>query len=139
MSSRKGDRAERELSNWLEDEADWYAQRTGSSGAATDRPRPDVIATRREPPQATRHSRVAMIEVKAATDGTVHLDEHEVDELMEAAARAGGEVWVVVRPSFNSHDQWHVFDVHDLNYTDGGNFSVRQADLPGRTLEEVFG
>lgn len=135
MSARKGDRAERELSNLLEDEYSWYAQRTGSSGSATDRARPDVIAARSEHPD----QRVAMVEVKAATDGAVHLYESEVDELIEAAARAGAEAYVVVRPSFNSHDQWHVFGVHDLHYTDGGNFSVRQADLPGRTLEEVFG
>jgi hypothetical protein len=28
-------------------------------------------------------------------------------------------------------DEWH--------RTDGGNYSVRQADLPGRTLDDVFG
>lgn len=143
MSSRKGDRAERELSNWLEDEAEWYAQRTASSGAATDRARPDVIAARSGPSYI--HSRVAMVEVKAAADATVHLDAPEIEELTEAANRAGGEAWVAVRPSFNSHDQWHVFRAHDvdelneLHETDGGNYSIRQADLPGRTLEEVFG
>jgi len=146
MSSRKGDRAERELSNWLEDEADWYAQRTGSSGGATDRARPDVIAARRREIETDRSfndvtlaSHTAMIEVKAATDGTIHLDAREVDEHDEAARRAGAGAWVVVRPSFNSHDQWHVFDLHELHETDGGNYSVRKSDLPGRTLEEVFG
>jgi len=137
MSSQKGSKAERELSNWLEDEAGWYAQRTGSSGAATDRARPDVIAARTEPP-ITR-SRVAMIELKAAADGTAHIDESEIHELAEAANRAGAGAWVVIRPSFNSHDQWHVFALGELHETDGGNYSVRQADLPGRTLEEVFG
>lgn len=139
MSSRKGSKAEREFSNWLEDEAGWYAQRTGSSGAATDRARPDVIAALGDPPVVAGRSRVAMIEVKAHADGTVHLDESEIEELSEAADRAGAGAWVVIRPSFNSHDQWHVFALHELHETDGGNYSVRKEDLPGRTLEEVFG
>jgi len=137
MSARKGDRAERELSNWLEDEAEWYAQRTGSSGAATDRARPDVIASRDH--RHSRWGRVAMIEVKAVDDGTVHLDAHEVEELQEAASRAGAGAWVVIRPNFNRHDQWHVYPLHELHETGGGNYSVRKSDLPGRSLEEVFG
>jgi len=146
MSSRKGDRAERELSNWLEDEAEWYAQRTGSSGSATDRARPDVIAARREEIEVEEKfnntavvSYTAMIEVKATTDGIVHLDGGEIEDLTEAARRAGAGAWVVVRPSFNSHDQWHVFAPDELHKTPSGNYSIRKTDLPGRTLEEVFG
>ncbi len=137
MASDQGDREERELSNWLEDEAGWFAQRTGSSGAATDRARPDVIASR-----AHRHSRwgrVAMIEVKGAADGTVHLDSHEVEDLVEAANRAGAGAWVAIKPDLRKHDQWHVFGAGQLHETDGGNYSVRKSDLPGQTLEEVFG
>ena len=146
MSSRKGDRAERELSNWLEDEAEWYAQRTASSGSATDRARPDVIAARRGEIETAERvnntaivSYTAMIEVKAATDGTVHLDGEEIEGLTEAARRAGAGAWVVIPPSFNSHDQWHVFAAGELHKTPSGNYSVRKSDLPGRTLEEVFG
>jgi Holliday junction resolvase len=138
MSSRKGDRAERELSNWLEDEADWYAQRTGASGGATDRARPDVIAARPAPATLPKRARVAMVEVKAAADGTVHLNRSDIVELAEAASRAGGDGYVAVRPSLNSHDQWHVYALSELNETPSGNYSVRKEDLPGSTLVEVF-
>jgi len=136
MSARKGDRAERELSNWLEDEAEWYAQRTGSSGAATDRARPDVIAAR-----ATESggSEVVAIEVKARSDGTGQFDRAEVEDLIDLAERAGAIPFVAVKPDLRLYDQWNVFAARKLHETDGGNYSVRKSDLPGRPLEEVFG
>lgn len=143
MSHRKGDRAERELSNWLEDTAGWYAQRTGASGAATDRARPDVIACRGHPIDTRQvHGvvpEVAMIEAKAWRDATGQLDAAEVDELIEAADRAGGIPLVAVRPDLRRHEQWHVFDARELHSTPGGNYSVRKRDLPGKSREEVFG
>jgi len=38
VSSRKGTKGERELSNWLEDEAGWYAQRLGVPAAPPTAP-----------------------------------------------------------------------------------------------------
>lgn len=142
-TARKGTRVERELSNRLEDEWGWYAQRTGASGGATDRARPDVIACRRlgsehTPPSYVRTD-AALIEVKAWKRGTGQLDGEEIDALVEAAGRAGATPLLVVKPDLRRHNQWHVFDVAELNETPSGNYSVRQCDLPGRSLVEVFG
>lgn len=136
MSNRKGDRAERELSNWLEDEMGWYAQRTASSGSATDRARPDVYASRDE--YGTPWGRIAMVEVKSYADGTVTLAAEEIEDLAEAAHRAGAEAWVVVKPDLRKHGQWHCYALHELHETPSGNYSVRKVDHPGSTREEVF-
>lgn len=139
MSKRKGDAAERALANYAEDEAGWYAQRTGSSGSATDRARPDVIALKADRRYDGRlWTRAVAFEVKAWADGTGHLDSHEVEELIELAMRAGARPVVAVKPDLRSHDQWHCFGARELHETDGGNFSVRTVDLPGQSLEEVF-
>ncbi|MFW5978292.1 MAG: nucleoid-structuring protein H-NS [Halohasta sp.] len=146
MTRSKGVEAERELSNWFEDERNYAAQRTASSGSATERARPDVIAAVKQPcPRRSSWetprvlSKVYAIEVKAWSDATGHLDEHEVVELLEYAHRAGAEARVAVKPDLRSHDQWHVFEIADLNVTDGGNYSVTQSILPGMTLDEAFG
>ena len=141
MTRRKGDRAERDLANTLADDFGWHAQRTGSSGSATERPRPDVLACRRIGWNQTgvTASRAAAIEVKAWSDGVGHLDAHEIADLRAIAERSGARALVAVRPDLRTHDQWHVFDVDELHETPAGNFSVRKADLPGQTLVEVFG
>lgn len=146
MSRAKGDAAERELSNRLEDEYAFAAMPAGSSGSATTRPRPDVIAARERscPRRGAWHtprllSQTYAIEVKAWSDATGQLASDEVDALRDFADRAGGDALVVVRPDLRSHDQWHVFEPLQLNRTDAGNHSVRQAELPGATLAEAFG
>ena len=142
----KGGKAERELSNRLEDEFRYAAMPSGGSGSGTDRARPDVLAARRKPcpkrgawDSPKTLAKVVAIEVKAWADGTGQLDEAEVRALQSFATRAGGEAYVVVRPDLRTHDQWHVFEDWRLNRTDGGNYSVRKQDLPGETLDEAFG
>lgn len=145
MAMPDGSATERELVRLLEDDHGWAALRAGASGAATDRNRPDVLALRRRPSpaplakHATSDTEAAAIEVKKAPLGTPHLDGAEVAALREFARRAGATAYVVVRPDLRRHDQWHVFETAALHRTDGGNYSVRQADLPGDSLAEVFG
>jgi len=142
----KGTRTERELVRTLEDDYGWAALRAGASGAATDRDRPDVLAVRERvcprrngwAPLRTLSECVA-IELKAAADGRVHLDGDEIDALRAFADRAGADAYVVVKPDLRSHDHWHVFALWELHRTDGGNYSVREADLPGDSLADAFG
>lgn len=139
---RKGDRGERELSNWLEDECDYYAQRTAASGRATDRARPDVIAStsfhRNAPDMFNNGPRVLLIEVKGWSEATGMFERQKLEELREIASRAGGEAWVVIKPDLRSFDQWHCFPVDDLHETPSGNYSVRKKDLPGKSRSEAF-
>lgn len=135
-SSRKGDRAERALSDHLEDDRGYYAQRTASSGAATDRNRPDVLAFR---PGTVFGTVAYAIECKAWADGTGHFDREEIVSLLELSERGGAHAVVAVKPDLRRHDQWHVFYADELHETPGGNFSIRKADLPGSTLDDVFG
>jgi len=82
---------------------------------------------------------INLIEVKVAPDGTVTFDQAEIEQLLEAADRAGGEALVAIKPDLRKHDQWHVFDAAALHETPSGNYSIRKQDLPGDSLEEVFG
>lgn len=139
MSNRqKGDKAERTLSNWLEDTGDYHAQPTGSSGSGTDRDRPDVFAAR-DQTGGGKVARVLLVEVKAWSDATGTLSRAEVLALQRAAARAGGEAWVAVKPDLRSFDQWHCFRADELHETPEGNFSVRKQDHPGESRAEAFG
>ena len=130
MTQTKGSDAEREVSDRLEDDLGYAAQRTGASGGATGRPRPDVIAG--------RHGEAYAIEVKAWADATGSLKRAEIEQLLDYATRFGATPVVLVRPDLRSFDRWHCYHLTDLHETAGGNWSVRQAEVPGRSFEEVF-
>lgn len=141
MSKTKGDRAERELSDLLEDEYGFAAYRAPGSGGATDRERPDLTATREH--TMTDVARVLAegfaIEVKARGDGTVTFTADEIDALRAYAKRGGLTPLVAVKPDLRRHDQWYCFDARTLNETAKG-YSVRKADHDhAMTLAEVFG
>lgn len=127
MNRSKGDAAERDLSNWLEDEAGYYAQRTAASGSATDRARPDVIAAAGGVDGRPR-PRVLLVEVKAFAAGTGQLDGAEVDALVEAADRAGGEPWIAVKPDLRSFASWFCFPARTLGRTGDGNVYLGMTD-----------
>ncbi|WP_435065870.1 hypothetical protein [Halobaculum sp. EA56] len=146
MSRSKGDRAERELSNLLEDRYRFAAMPAGSSGSGTDRARPDIMAARRRlgrkrgawdtPPT---YSETKAIEVKAWRNAKGQLDADEVRALRSFATRAGGTALIVIKPDLRGHDQWHVFEAWELHSIAGSGFSVRDDELPGDTLDEAFG
>lgn len=134
---KDGLRYERELSNILEDRYGFAAMPSGASGSGTDRPRPDVLACRGV--DGHRDTDAYAIEVKAWKDATGSLTAEEVDALCRFAERAGATPMVVIRPDLRRFDQWHCYAPGRLNRTDAGNHSVRQADLPGDALWQVFG
>ena len=129
MSSRKGDRAERWLVNTVEDEFGGYAQRTGASGGATSRNRPDVIVM--------QDSEAWFVEVKSRTHPDTRFSKEEVHDLQEAAERAGATPLLLVRPSFNKYDQCHAFEPEELKENDK-SYSIVNRMLPGRSVGEIL-
>jgi Holliday junction resolvase len=138
-SNSKGDRRERELVNLL-DERGFAVMRAPSSGSATERDLPDVLAGDGETFYA--------IEAKSSSGRPVYLDGEEVEALVYFARNFGAKPRVGVR--FDRED-WYFFHPGDLHVTDGGNYRVKKekalaegtdlAELTGRsrkvTLDEV--
>ncbi|SIS00033.1 holliday junction resolvase [Haladaptatus litoreus] len=138
-SSKKGSRDERELSDLLEDEYGFAAYRAPASGGATQRARPDIIATRDCGEFSILLAEGFAIEHKSRKDGTVTFTRDEIDALVEFADRGGLTPLVTVKPDMRSHDQWYCFDARLLNRTAKG-YSVRKQDHErAKTLGEVFG
>lgn len=133
MTKQKGDRAERKLVNYIEDELGYYAQRTTASGAATDRNRPDVIAIKAE----SEHPKIFFIESKARDRGYCRFSKSEIYDLEEASERAGAEAVVAIRPDLRSHDHIHCFTTDELKENDN-SFAVTKSDLPGRSVKELL-
>ncbi|MEF8867675.1 MAG: Holliday junction resolvase Hjc [Haloarculaceae archaeon] len=138
-SNSKGDRRERELVNLLDDRG-FAVMRAPSSGSATERELPDVLAGNGETFYA--------IEAKSSSGRPVYLDGEEVEALVYFARNFGAKPRVGVR--FDRED-WYFFHPGDLHVTDGGNYRVKKetaladgtdlAELTGRsrkvTLDEV--
>ena len=113
MSSRKGDRRERELVNAL-DEAGFAVMRAPASGSATARELPDVLAGDGEDFYA--------IEAKSSAGDPIYLDGEEVEALVYFAKNFGAKPRIGVR--FDRED-WYFFHPSELHVTDGGNYRVK--------------
>ena len=128
----KGSKGERKVANWFEDEMGWYAQRTGSSGGATDRHRPDIIALS----TTTLHAfNCLMIELKS-TDPPVRFSKQEIEELGEAAERAGGIPYVVINPDLRKFDQRFAVQPHNLKENDK-SYTFYPDKSEWKSLEDV--
>ncbi len=129
MSSRKGDRRERELVNRL-DEAGFAVMRAPASGAATDRDLPDVLAGDGE--------RFYAIEAKSSSGDPIYLDGEEVESLIYFSQNFGAKARIGVR--FDQED-WYFFHPGDLYTTDGGNYRVKLATAleDGTDFDELVG
>jgi Holliday junction resolvase len=114
MSSRKGDRRERELVNAL-DEAGFAVMRAPASGAATDRDLPDVLAGDGD--------RFYAIEAKSSAGDPIYLTGEEVEALVYFSRNFGAKPRIGVR--FDQED-WYFFHPADLYTTDGGNYRVKK-------------
>ena len=139
MSSRKGDRRERELVNAL-DEAGFAVMRAPASGSATARELPGVLAGDGEDFYA--------IEAKSSAGDPIYLDGEEVEALVYFAKNFGARPRIGVR---FDHEDWYFFHPSELHVTDGGNYRVKAetaiadgtdfAELTGQsekvTLDEV--
>ena len=128
-SNSKGDRRERELVNLL-DEHGFAVMRAPSSGSATERELPDVLAGDGETFYA--------IEAKSSSGRPVYLDGEEVEALVYFARNFGAKPRVGVR--FDRED-WYFFHPADLHVTDGGNYRVKKgtALAEGTDLAELTG
>lgn len=125
-SNAKGNRRERELVNLLYDN-DWGVMRAPSSGSATERELPDVIAGNAE--------YFYVIEAKSSSGDPIYLTEEEVDALLFFAEKFGGYARVGAR---FDREKWTFFNPRALHRTPGDNYRVKQEDLPdGQTLEEL--
>jgi len=128
-TNRKGDRRERELVNEL-DERGWAVMRAPSSGSATQRELPDVLAGNGE--------RTYAFEAKASSEKPIYLDEREVENLRHFASKFGAQPRLAIRYDYRD---WAFFDPgHPLvHQTDGGNYRVRREDVDGRDGIDVDG
>lgn len=142
----KGIQAERTLSDTVEDEYGYYAQRSAGSGKATQRARADVMAVKTHMVSMVDHDicreshTVHLVELKASPDGTATFDQGEVEQLQEAGERAGAYVWLAVKPDMRSHDQWYFIHADEANETPEGNYSIRKADHEDAlSIRQVFG
>ncbi|PSQ60591.1 nucleoid-structuring protein H-NS [Halobacteriales archaeon SW_7_71_33] len=129
MSSRKGDRRERELVNLL-DEAGFAVMRAPASGSATDRDLPDVLAGDGD--------RFFAVEAKSSADDAIYLSGGEVESLVYFARNFGARARVGVR--FDEED-WYFFHPDELYTTDGGNYRVKRgtALADGADFDELTG
>ncbi|PSQ18316.1 nucleoid-structuring protein H-NS [Halobacteriales archaeon QS_8_69_26] len=129
MSSRKGDRRERELVNLLDD-AGFAVMRAPASGSATERDLPDVLAGDGEDFYA--------VEAKSSSGDRIYLSGEEVESLVYFARNFGAKPRIGVR--FDQED-WFFFHPADLYTTDGGNYRVKKetALSDGTDFDELVG
>ncbi|QLD89696.1 nucleoid-structuring protein H-NS [Natronomonas salina] len=113
-SNAKGDRRERELVNALDD-AGFAVMRAPSSGSATERELPDVLAGDGETFYA--------IEAKSSAGDPIYLTGEEIEALVYFSRNFGAKPRVGVR--FDRED-WYFFHPGDLHETDGGNYRVKK-------------
>jgi Holliday junction resolvase len=122
---KKGSRIERELVNLLWD-LQCPAIRVPSSGAATKRPLPDIIAG--------NGRRYMAIEVKGRKEFPIYLSDDEVNALKEFSASFGAMPFVGFRLDYK---EWRFIDVEDLKPTKKGNFKIDE-DLMYEKSIDVF-
>jgi Holliday junction resolvase len=113
-ASQKGDRRERELVNLLDD-AGFAVMRAPSSGSATTRELPDVLAGDGE--------RFYAIEVKSSAKRPIYLTGEEVEALIFFARNFGAKARIGVR---FDREAWYFFHPAELHTTDGGNYRVKK-------------
>lgn len=131
MSKQKGTRGEKKVVSWFEDNG-WFAQRTGGSGAGTDRDRSDTIAMR---PNEHGRSDVVVTEVKNHNDGKARVNKGEIEQVERVAEKSGGLALFVVKPDLRSHDHIYAFRREQLK-ENPKSYSVTGKMLPGPSLQD---
>ncbi len=135
-SNTKGNRRERELVNWL-DENGWAVMRAPASGAATERDLPDVLFGNGD--------RFIATETKASNGDPIYLDQEEVEALRYFAENFGAEPHVSVKfdteygdPSYGEdRPGFYFIHIDDLYQTDGGNYRVKKETAQESGVPEV--
>lgn len=119
-----GDTTEREVVNRLEDEMGWRCLRAPSSGAGTDRARPDVLAG--------RGGRTVVFEVKKSSGDPIYINHSEVDALRAYGRDFGvdpNDIRLAIRWKSRSIRDTTIYCPHpsDLHTTDT-NYRVKYED-----------
>ena len=140
-SGRKGARYERELVNALR-EAGWGALRLPSSGSATERELPDILAGTPEavagPDGERALSSLWAVEAKCGNSSTLYVDGDEVTALIEYAQRWGARPLLGARYTTRDMGKFHYLVLPgDARITDGGNYGLPKDDLHERAWAVV--
>jgi len=132
MSASKGSRVERELVNLLLD-LGFEIMRAPSSGAATSRDLPDVLA-------GNGDGLIVAVELKAWKDGTHYFDEEEVAALQRFANGFHPDTVPLLGTRWNQDTRFYVArpDAEALHRTDSGNVRAKKevAREEWETLED---
>lgn len=134
MSSRY----ERELLNAL-DALGWALMRAPSSGSATDRDLPDLLAGR---PIVTEdgalYAEAWAIEHKSGSATTLYVDEDEVEGLRSFGDAFGAMPLLAARPTTQATGREHyLVEPEHARRTDGGNYGLPVAELDARAFAVV--
>jgi len=132
MSKSKGTRGEKKVVSWFED-AGWFAQRTGGSGAGTDRDRADTVAMR---PNEYGRSDVVVTEVKNR-GATVRFGKDEIRQLENVAEACGALALYITKPDLRKaeHDHMYAFTKDQLK-ENKKSYSVTNKMIPGPSIQE---
>ena len=128
-----GDAKERELVREIEGTNGWVAMRAPSSGSATARDLPDVLAGHR--------GRTLVVELKSSGGDPIYIDQEEIEALERFAQAFGGEALVACRWSSRSlQDSTFYFSPPAAMYrTPGGNYRAKYEDMAQWTpLEQAL-
>lgn len=137
MSS--GDRYERHLALALF-EAGRGAMRAPSSGSATDRDLPDIIAGKPVVANGDTFSEVWVIELKSTSATTAYADSQEIEDLVAFADEFGGRALMAgkfKRPG-GARSPFYLVEPEDCRRTDGGNYGIPAADAEERAHAIVW-
>lgn len=148
-SGAKGAQRERELVNYFAD-AGWGALRLPSSGSATDRELPDVLAGRpREatpkagwthPKPVKTYTQSFAIEAKSGKATTLYVDASEVEDLRAFADRWGATPYLAARSTQQATDTCHYLVApEDARMTPSGRFGLPIDDIEERASVRVGG
>lgn len=148
VKSKKGDRRERELVRLFSGEHDdspfaygeWAVMRAPSSGAATERELPDVLAG--------NGTKSYAVEAKSSGGDPIYLSAEEVGALEFFATNFGSTPVIGTRfdakhgdPWYANDDDsgWRFFDPEKLHHSPSGSVRVKKEDLEhGATLEDLW-
>ena len=118
-----GGAKERELVREIEDVEHWTAMRAPSSGSATDRDLPDVLAG--------SAGRTLVVELKSSSGDPVYIGQEEVQALQRFAQAFGGTAYIACRWSSRSlQDSTFYFSRPQALYrTDAGTYRAKYEDM----------
>lgn len=125
-------RFERELVNTLDEATRFVVMRAPSSGSATTRDLPDVLALRRDEPGGLVRSEALAVEAKSTSKNAIYVEPHEVEALERFADEAGATALLGARFKRNGYDRVHyLVPPERAGRTQGdgeGNYSVHIDD-----------